>query len=730
MPLFKTTVDNDHFHLLVVNPATGEAMTSAGDDGHRHQIPPAAQGQPLQLLPSTDPETGEEHNHILSPDEVGAKAIPTKNRMTESEKAKTMTEVLELFRVADEIEAPNLKDAETAKDYAKGKQWRDEDRASLEAGDRPVLTMPLVEPMLDLLSGVSRQNRMDWKCFPKESGDQGTADLGTFILKHIAKRSNVETEEIEVTDEQQAIGRSFFEVVPDFTKNPMGEVKIAQFPNKNVRCLPHLKKDLSDCEGIFKITEISVADAKTRFPEMKDKFDSLFSTDSSTATPDLKLVESPDGYGATVDSYWVDPRLYRSTVVDIGRKTVRLLEFERREYRVARLVVIPSESLVVEVTAKEQAMAESLEPMVMTYDAQQARIRQIFSCGPYIIKDGYPWRPIPWAFSLIPVYAKKDENEYWGKVRGVMDCQDEINKRHSQVADLVNKTSYGWFYEDNTFESKEDAAKFDNGVALPGFRLRIKDTSKPPLRVEGTRIPAEIIQHEQSSVQMFYMISNVNQQALGQAKAQESGLSKQIQMRQSMMGNEFLFDNFTLAKRQVGILALGWARKIYPPERVARIVVTNATATQKGAPPTQIGQEQVPQKMDDGIKEYWLKEIARMWSTVDVLEYDVEVGEGALSPTARAAAFTQFLEYAKVGGPVPPSLIMEMSDFPAHAKLRWSQEMEQMQTQKLEIERGKVNAEIQKARGGAPDAALPPRQPQTPQQAPSQTPPSGNLSNF
>lgn len=726
MPIFKTTEDNGHWHLIYTDPNRPNFAVTSLDRGHRHTLAmpqpeaqqlPEAPGQTPQgpgtptIIPYSDPRTGKEHGHLLTMDPVAENEFNLEDFFEDpggekipGNEAEEMTKVLELFRQARAEGSVSRDEAKRANQYRKGDQWQQEDVDALQEAGRPVLTLNLIAPMLDLLSGYARQNRVDWKWFPVEASDSGSADLFNIISKHVAKKSNLESEEIDVFDEGVCGGRSFFEVIPDFTKNPLGEVKVSHFPSRNVYLLPHIKKDLSDCEGLFKFRDVSLADAKSMFPDKAAKFEALFQSPVDTedaaedADGDMQLIESPDGYGATTAVGMVDPALYRDTVVDIGRKTIRLGEFERREYRQAHFLLVPGEISAVEVSPEVARKAATLAPVMRVLDTQASRIRVTYFAGPYLIRDRYPMNPFN-EFSLIPFYVKKDEEEYWGKVRDVFDCQDEVNKRRSQAMDILNKVAaYGYLYDDDTFDSKKDAAHFDANAASPGFRCKVKSTAKPPLKMEGAKFPAEVYQMEQASVQMFHMISNVNTQMLGQAQAKESGFAKQIQVRQAMLGNEFLFDNFLLAKRQAGRLAMGWAKVIYAPERVARIVLARAGKMSAEEGPMKIGGQEVdPQTADN---QYWTQQIAHLWVTADLMDYDLEIGEGALSPTARQAVFSQWLEAAKTGVTVPPEILIDYSDLPN--KNRYLKLMKEAQERAMAMEEKRTEAELLKARGGAP----------------------------
>ena len=263
MQILRTTQDHGHWHVLLYDE-TNPAVTGTSEDGespHRHQLQ-MLPGQPPVLLPVIDPETGNEHTHLPDAEPVALPEEPAKKPGgTEAERMRVL---LELLQIAQQTEQPSREEAKRAREYRRGEQWSPEDRQEMETTGRPALTLNLMAPMLKLLSGYARQNRVDWHWFPVEGSDNMTADLFNIVGKHVAKRTKKEIEEIDAFDEEVEIGRAFLEVIPDFTRNPLGEVCLRHFPSKNVYLTPHLKKDLSDCEALFKVMEMSEADARAK----------------------------------------------------------------------------------------------------------------------------------------------------------------------------------------------------------------------------------------------------------------------------------------------------------------------------------------------------------------------------------------------------------------------------------------------------------------------------------
>ncbi|MCK4822478.1 hypothetical protein KA005_42330, partial [bacterium] len=69
------------------------------------------------------------------------------------------------------------------------KQWDAADIAYLDSKKRHHLSLNIILPIINLLTGYERQNRMDIKCFPKKGGIKMVADLMTELAKHIEDQS-------------------------------------------------------------------------------------------------------------------------------------------------------------------------------------------------------------------------------------------------------------------------------------------------------------------------------------------------------------------------------------------------------------------------------------------------------------------------------------------------------------------------------------------------------------
>ena len=79
------------------------------------------------------------------------------------------------------------KDAE----FALGKQWKDDDKRTLEQRGVKALTINKIKPMIKLITGIERQGRTDYKAFPEGQEDNLVSEIVTRLLKNVSKVSRV-----------------------------------------------------------------------------------------------------------------------------------------------------------------------------------------------------------------------------------------------------------------------------------------------------------------------------------------------------------------------------------------------------------------------------------------------------------------------------------------------------------------------------------------------------------
>jgi len=655
MSIGYTSLTKDHVH-----PVTFQVEQKLAEDGG---IVPAGSGRWV---------IGEANGHTHEMTEIVA--TPKANQETEEE---IVADCLSLFKTAKDLEKEARDIGKESLKFYQGDQWDTTTKSELEKQKRAVLTINEIESKCDLLSGYQRQNRTDIKYMPMEEGDQKVAEILNIVSKNILENCNYRFEETDVFDDQSIIGRGIFNMYIDYSKDIRGDIIVEKFEWDDCYFGPHTKKDLSDCEYLIKTKWYSQAKLKELYPDKEIK------TADELGDLEDKEVREPvgDKYAKT------DNKIRFSTIndpelVDIAKKSFRVLETWRKEYKRSYVVVDVASDFFYNASDWPETDIKALEtiPAVSVIPRVVYRMRVTKTAADVFLEDEYPDLAMQ-DFHIIPVYAKKRGDLFWGKVHSVKDPQREINKRHSQMVDIMNRqAAYGWFTDDTTFPTPQEEKNFKNNSSSPGFVQRVTSVKSLPEKVEGAKVPTEVIELLTIESQTLRGIMNINLEMEGSQSNAQSGVAILERKKQGLVGNEFLFDNFTIAKVKIGRLLAAMIQKYYSPERIMRIVYNEniKSPVTVGGNPLE-GQE---------------AELQALIENTDLTKYDVVVGESGWSPTVRIANFMMWAELAGKGLPVPPELLIELSDLPEKDKVL--QQVQAMQQQAAQAEQDKNQVEILK----------------------------------
>lgn len=661
----------DHEHLVYITQQTAECGSA---EGHVHPV-------------SVDPGSGqvivgpaENHTHPIiayTPDMYDIPDVaPDFKDKTEED---IVAEKADLFQQAWDMEQESIEAGRESVKFREGDQWPEEVKKSLIAKKRACLTINHVAPMVETLSGMYRRNRSDLRCFPKESGDADIANVLTYVLKHIMQTNCIESEEVEVFEDAIVPGRGIFEVYPDFDVDLRGQLKIRHTQWDAIVFGPHQRKDLEDCEYFCRWKWLSQDMLENMFPDKIEDISKMFGRFEQfiAGTDDLSDLGTP---------------LTSSLFADRKSREMRLVELEEKVYYRLKVHIDPMSGFTVSDADLPVKFRSQLKKMSLrTLERKLHKIRKTVMCGDVLVEDAYVERPIAPEcagpnFSVFPVYAYKRGARFEGKVERIKDPQLEINKRRSQIIDIVNTSiNNGWLVPKNAFGSAQERKKFKETVSTPGFVIDVPDMEQLPQKIESSRVEPAIVQLELNSLQSFRETSNVNSEMLGVGNQYQSGSAMAHRMQQGLMGNEYLFDNMSQVKRRLGREILLWIQQLYTADRIARLFFDQAKLEK-----IYMGDNQEVDPYDVQLYQH----IETKLKDSDLTHYDVTIGETGQSPTAQLANFDMMMELAGKGVQLPPQLFIELAPIPNKARIM--QILEQSMQQQAESEQKKYDTEIRK----------------------------------
>jgi hypothetical protein len=668
-----------HYHVVYLRP-DGSGISSV-DNKHTHQVD--INGIVLEA---------NGHTHELVEIEL--------TETTRQDEQDTTNMVMNLFAEAVDRESDTRRKARESEEFYEGKQWEDDKRRALKNQKRAALEINEIAPKCDILSGFQRQNRTDFKFYPVEGGDARVADMLTEVVKNITEQNDFGFEETDVFEDMMRVGRGFFNTYTDYETNLEGDIKIEHFNWNDVYLGPHAKKDGSDLEHLHKAKWWSWGKVKNTWPNKVDEIK------GKVGPLDPEKVERPETLkGFTVGNYInFDTKVaggMDKELVDIAKKEFRVVETQLKEYeRVTVLLSIVDGFFqnTVGWSSNDVAKVRTI-PELQKVKRRVTRIRVITTVGGILVEDDYPELPVM-DFFLVPVYAKKVGENWYGLIENAKDPQRYVNKQHSQLMDITNRmVSYGWFYDGQTFQSPKAIEEFRKNSGVAGFVQEVGNLQNMPQRVEGPKFPNELANAIMLNKENIRQIMNVNLELAGQSQRAESGIAIDKKQRQALMGNEFLFDNHSRAKKKLGKLLVAQIQDVYTPERILRILENRnmREAFEVGGQPfNEVAPQATPDMPPEMQQEAQQRrqDILELLETEDLTKYDVAISEAAENPTVRHATFLQYKELAQAGLPVPMEMLIDLSDVPNKDKV--IQLVQQQQQQAAQQEQAKIDAEIQK----------------------------------
>jgi len=484
---------------------------------------------------------------------------------------------------------------------------------NMPAFRRKVFNFNRIRRVCSMITGYQRRNRKSTVVTPIENSDDETSSQFSKAMIWAMEKDNTLATISEAFDGAVTTGMNLLSVWMDYRSDPInGDIKVDNVSYNGYLIDPFFKKhDLSDCNFIWTRKWLTKTQIKSLLPDQAQDIDGM----SYDGNRDGKFQYMPESYNygmkdlLTYDEYWY--RAYRTQKLLIDIKTGETMEWRGSVEDLERLLEYSPELVAVDNEVQTCKLGIVVQGHVMYHGPNPMGI------------DQYPFVPVLGYYEpQIAAFAWRIQ----GVVRGLRDSQYLYNRRKVIELDILeSQINSGWKYKENALVNPEDV--FLNGQGR-GLALKEESNMSDVEQIMAPQVPPSMIELSKLLGDEIQQISGVNEELLGSAEDDKSGILSMLRQGAGLTTLQVLFDQLDFSQKNLGRIFLDLMQANFSPGKIARI--TNETPT----------------------PQFYNKAFGK---------YDAVVEEGLNTSTQRQMQFKQLLGLREIGIPVPTNLLVETS---------------------------------------------------------------------
>jgi hypothetical protein len=512
---------------------------------------------------------------------------------------------------------------------------------NLPAFRRRVFNFNRIRRVCNMVTGYQRRNRKSTVVTPIENSDEETASQFSKAVLWAMEKDNTLDTISQAFDGAVTTGMNLLSIWMDYRSDPInGDIRVDNVSYNGYLIDPFFKKhDLSDCNFIWTRKWLTKTQIKSLLPDKKTEIDAL----SSSANRDGKFQFMPEAYNygmedlLTYDEYWY--RDYRTQKLLVDVKTGETMEWKGGEKELNLFLETYPELTVIENEVQTCKLGIVVQGHVMYHGPNPMGI------------DEYPFVPVLGYYDpQIPYFPWRIQ----GVVRGLRDAQYLYNRRKVIELDILeSQINSGWKYKENALVNPDDVFLQGQGR---GLALKEEANMSDVERIQAPAVPQSMIELSKILGDEIQQISGVNEELLGSAEDDKSGILSMLRQGAGLTTLQILFDQLDNSQKNLGRIFLSLIQANFSPGKMKRITSSEPTP------------------------QFYNKAFGK---------YDAAVEEGLNTSTQRQMQFKQLLALRELGVPVPTNLLVESSTLQNKKELVdaiGEQEASQSQMQDLQLQ--------------------------------------------
>jgi len=421
----------------------------------------------------------------------------------------------------------------------------------------------LIRRHVNMICGFQRKNRKSTITLPIGGNDDPLADDYNKVMRWVDDRDGFQEYLSQAFEGCVDTGETLLHLYPDYTYDPIsGDLFTDSVQYNNYLIDQYTRKqDLSDCNGIWRRRWTSKQMAKSLLPGYTKEIDKM----KPGGMKDGRFPLQAELQNVAINNLFTyDEFYYRTT-------------------RPGRIVLDPMSGEAVEWDEDENDEEDMMErvlaqqPWLQVKKVEIPTVKLVISLSDKVVYHGKNLLGIdPYPFVPVQCYIEQDIQAYaWRKqgiIRNLRDAQFLYNMRKIiELQILQSSINAGWIYP---VDVVTDPKAFRQSSGGDGFLIPLKAGHLPNeiQRIEPVNIPQSLIELSNSLAEDITKISGVNEELLGAATDDKSGILSMLRQGAGLTTLQTIFDKLDYSQRLYGKIRLQAIRKNFSKGKIRNIL--------------------------------------------------------------------------------------------------------------------------------------------------------------
>jgi hypothetical protein len=523
----------------------------------------------------------------------------------------------------------------------------------------------LIRRTENMICGYQRKNRKSTITMPINDNDDPLADDYNKVMRWCEDRDGFQEYFSQSFEGACDTGETLLHLYPDYTYDGIsGDLFTDAVQYNNFLIDQYARKqDLSDCNGIWRRRWTSKMMAKLLIPGYAKEIDKM----KPGGMKDGRFPLQAELQNVAINNLFTYDEFYYRTTRP-GKMIIDPISGESTEWE---------EDETEEKDMMERVLAQ--QPWLKVQKVEIPTVKLVICLSGKIVYHGANLLSID-QYPFVPVqcYIEQDIQQYsWRKqgiIRGLRDCQYLYNMRKVIELQLLQSSlNAGWIYP---VDVVTDAKALRQSSGGDGFLIPLKAGHLPNeiQRIEPVNIPQSLLELSNSLAEDIMKISGVNEELLGSATDDKSGILSMLRQGAGLTTLQTIFDKLDYSQRLYGKIRLQAIRKNFSKGKIRNI----------------LGHDADP----------------RFFSSHSQ-KYAVAVEEGNYSTTQKQMELQQLLHFKELGMAIPDKSILraafitnkrQVIEDMEEAQKQQSEQAQQQAQQQAQIDQSKIMATLAKSR--------------------------------